>query len=118
MKNIVFLNIVKIVSIVVSFLGALSFTRSINRTFDWHMQFVHPRQLNFDIALSLLIFFVGMAALTYAIWQTEKTKWIPFCRRIDFFVIALTALAIIHTCYQIFQNVMLTPISFFEICQQ
>ncbi|MCL1842853.1 MAG: HAMP domain-containing histidine kinase [Defluviitaleaceae bacterium] len=103
------LTVVKIVSTIVCFLGALSFLRSFNRTFDWHMQFVHPRQLNYDIPLSLLAFFVGLAALTYAVWQTKNPKWIPFIRRMDFFAIALVSVAVIYACYQIFQNELLTP---------
>jgi len=109
MKNFSLLNIVKIISIIISFLGALSFLRSLNNTFDWHMQFVHPRQLNFSNIASLLIFLAGMIALTCAILQTKKPKWTPFYRRIDFFAIGFAGIAIIYACYQILRDVMLTP---------
>ena len=109
MKNFVLLNIIKISSIIFSFLGALSFLRSVNNTFDWHMQFVHPRQLNFSNITSLLIFLASMTILTCAIWQTKKPRWTPFYRRIDFFTIALAGLAIIYECYQMLRDVMLTP---------
>jgi len=109
MKNVIFLSGIKIISIIVSFLGALSFLRAYNRTFHWHMQFVHPQQLVFSRELSLFVFFMSMAALTYAIWQTKKPRWTPFYRRIDFFVIVLVCGAVIYTCNQIFRDVMLTP---------
>lgn len=109
MKNVAVLNVVKIISIIISFLGALSFLRSFNRTFDWHMQFVHPRQLNFDMIPSLVIFLVGMAILTYSIWQTKKPRWTPFFRRIDLTILTLTCLAAVYICYQVLRNIMLTP---------
>jgi len=90
-KNIVFFQVTKTVSVVVGFFGALSLMRSLSSSFDWYMD-RHLYGGWFDVGFEASIFWLiaCMAVLSFSIWKT-KGGAIPQnpLRRADYSVFVL-----------------------------
>lgn len=88
---------IKILSVIVGFFGALSLVRSLSTAFNWYMRTVFGGWVNFGLGLSVIILLVAMLGLGLSIWHTERL----ISARIDFSVILFVCGVGFYMCYLI-----------------
>jgi len=97
-----------IVALVCGFAGAQAVARWANYRYAWHMRLVFSQIFNIGLVPGLALFLGSFAFLTVIIWRMKKPI-LPLLNRIDMAVMLVAVMAVLRMCYQMVDNIMLTP---------
>jgi len=88
-RNFLMLTLVKLLSVLFGFIGALSLMRAISHPFHRHIAAVYGGWFNFGLGLSLLWLVASLAIFAYSIWSTEQPYTRHLFNKMDYSLLVL-----------------------------
>jgi len=115
MKNAALLNIVKILSFLAGFLGALFLLRNVSMVFGIPVFWIYIAWFDLGFVSSALWFGACMAVFSFSVWKTKPSRNLPH-RNVDYSMLVLFCLVCFYVGYYIlvrrfdFSTMVLWPI--------